>query len=98
MEDKEKGLYKKYRVTRTDGSSKKGGRHHNCIYFVIDTIHDKYAIPALSAYAKACSNEYPSLSADLKKLISIMEISEPHKTEILMNRLKKLRTLQHPGR
>lgn len=36
MGDKAKGLYNKFRVERTDGSSQEGGKHFNCGYFVLD--------------------------------------------------------------
>ena len=38
--DKERGVYRKFKVTRTDGSHKKGGKHHECSYFVLDLEHD----------------------------------------------------------
>ena len=28
-------------------------------------MHDKFAVPALRAYATACENEYPNLAEDL---------------------------------
>lgn len=59
------GLYQKYRVERTDGSSNPEGRHHGCEYFVLDLTHDKFAPPAILAYAEACKDEYPALYADL---------------------------------
>lgn len=59
------GLYDKYNVSRRDGSSNAGGKHNNCNYFVIDLNHDKYAKPALLAYAEACKDEYPALASDL---------------------------------
>lgn len=63
--DTERGLYEKYKVTRTDGSSEKGGKHEKCAYFVLDMTHDKHALAALRAYAKSCRDEYPELSTDL---------------------------------
>lgn len=68
MGDKTRGLYNKFRVDRTDGSSEPGGKHHQCEYFVLDLTHDKYAMAALRAYASACENEYPLLAADLRKM------------------------------
>lgn len=70
MIDKHKaGLYRKFDVRRTDGSSEPGGKHEDCCYFVLDLTHDKHAIPALRAYAKACREEYPNLAADLDSLV-----------------------------
>lgn len=63
--DQKKGLYRKYRVERLDGSSGPGGKHEHCEYFVLDLVHDKFAQPALRAYASACAAEYPALAADL---------------------------------
>ena len=73
MSDKEKGLYGKFNVTRTDGSSDFGGKHYNCSYFCLDLEHDKFSIPALRAYAEACQDEYPRLASDLIITASRME-------------------------
>jgi hypothetical protein len=70
MGDNSRGLYQKFHVVRTDGSSEPGGKHHECEYFVLDLTHDKHAEAALRAYAKSCSAEYPLLSADLLRKIS----------------------------
>lgn len=59
------GLYRKFVVTRTDGSSAPGGKHADCNYFVLDLTHDVHAIPALKAYADSCRTELPLLAADL---------------------------------
>lgn len=67
--DREKGLYEKFTVTRNDGSSAAGKKHHNCRYFVLDLDHDPHAVAALKAYAKSCKDSNPQLSKDLKKLI-----------------------------
>lgn len=63
--DKVRGLYQKYRVQRIIDPEHK---HSGCFYFVLDTKHDKYAVPALKAYAKACRREFPQLSTDLYKM------------------------------
>lgn len=65
MSDKENGLYQKYVVTRTDGSSVPGGKHADCDYFVLDLVHDPYAFAALETYAENCASEYPHLYDDL---------------------------------
>jgi hypothetical protein len=64
--DKSRGLYRKFNVERTDGTSAQGAKHHGCEYFVLDTTHDKFAAAALAAYANACEREYPLLAADLR--------------------------------
>jgi hypothetical protein len=62
-----RGLYGKYRVERTDGKSAPGAKHHGCEYFVLDLTHDRFAREALTAYARACADEYPTLANDLHR-------------------------------
>ena len=64
MGDKTRGLYDKFRVERTDGTSAPGGKHDGCFYFVLDCTHDKFAEAALRAYAEACQAESPLLAAE----------------------------------
>jgi hypothetical protein len=66
--DKTKGLYNKFTVTRTDGSSAPGGRHEGCQYFVLDLMHDRHAPAALRAYADSCRADYPALAEDLDRM------------------------------
>ncbi len=70
MGDKARGLYRKFEVNRTDGTSGPGQKHYGCEYFVLDLSHDKFAAPALKAYADACEQEYPLLAADIRSKIS----------------------------
>lgn len=56
----------KFQIRRTDGGSAKGGRHADCDFFVLDLQHDKFAKPALTAYAAACADEYPFLAKDIR--------------------------------
>jgi len=58
-------VFDKFRVERTDGSSEPGERHHGCPYWVLDLRHDPYAEPAVRAYAEACRETHPVLSASL---------------------------------
>lgn len=67
MDDKTKGLYNKFIVTRTDGKSETGEIHENCRYFVLDLDHDPHAKSAILAYIKSCK-DYPLLRQDLKNL------------------------------
>lgn len=69
--DKAMGIYDKYNVTRTDGSSGPGGKHEGCYYFVLDIDHDQFAIPALEAYAAACATDFPALASDLVRIVAI---------------------------
>ena len=68
MTNKEEGLYLKYTVERCYNNT---GKHTHCNYFVLDWACDKFTIPAMEAYVKACEEEYPKLAKDLKKLISV---------------------------
>lgn len=70
MGDKTRGMYQKFEVTRTDGSSRQGGKHYGCEYFVLDCRHDPYARAALKAYMDACRAEYPLLADDLGHILA----------------------------
>jgi hypothetical protein len=74
--DKHRGLYSKFLVYRTDQEAQ--SRHSWCEYFVLDLAHDKLAIPALAAYAKAADeNGYHALATDLRlKIIEFGGINE----------------------
>jgi len=67
MSNKSRGIYHKFVVTRTDGSSAPGGKHEACAYFVLDCDHDPHAKVALKAYADSCRAEYPQLARDLDR-------------------------------
>lgn len=64
MGDRERGLYGKFHITRTDGKSEPGEKHHGCDYFVLDITHDPHAIPALRAYAASARKDGYDLLAD----------------------------------
>jgi len=64
--DTGQGLFQKFEVRRTDGSSEPGGKHEGCEYFVLDTDHDTHAKVALAAYADACEATHPLLARDLR--------------------------------
>ena len=66
MDDAKVGVYRKFDIRRTDGSSEAGGKHSGCAYFVLDLRHDKFAGVALVAYANACAAEFPALARDLR--------------------------------
>jgi hypothetical protein len=69
MDKRTIGLYEKFRVERTDGTSAPGEKHDGCQYFVLDVTHDPFAIPALKAYIAACRPAYPALATDLDHLL-----------------------------
>ena len=79
--DRERGLYRKYKIERTDGRSGPGKKHENCTYFVLDLVHDPHAIPALLAYAKSCEADYPALASDLLLVYSCSECGEKRHCE-----------------
>lgn len=69
-QDRNRGLYNKFVVQRTDGTDVSGGKHKDCEYFVLDLTHDPFALPAIRAYADACHEKYPKLAEDLGLRIS----------------------------
>ena len=72
MGDRNRGLYEKFIVERTDGQSEPGRKHDECEYFVLDLTHDPFALPALMSYWAACEDEYPLLARDLTDKIEEM--------------------------
>lgn len=64
--EEQSGLYQKFWVRRTDGTSREGAKHHACDYFVLDWVHDRFAPAAAMAYATACEATHPELAADLR--------------------------------
>lgn len=68
MKNPNLGVYHKYTVTRTDGTSAPGEKHAECEHFVLDTTHDPYAKAALLAYAAACEADFPNLAADARRM------------------------------
>lgn len=73
MEDKRNKLQQKYYVDRIDGRDRPGGDRVDSKYFVLDYIHDPYAVPALEAYAFACYKDFPNLSEELRTLIATLK-------------------------
>lgn len=63
----QQGLFRKFDVRRVDGSDQLGGKHHGCLYYVLDVDHDPYAAAALGAYADACKESHPELARDLRE-------------------------------
>lgn len=61
-DDRQRGLYAKYHVTRTDGKEKGP-------YFVLAYTSDPHAAVALAAYAKSCEQDFPKLAADLRETL-----------------------------
>jgi septal ring factor EnvC (AmiA/AmiB activator) len=65
----DRGIYPKFVISRLDGSDAPGGKHDKCRHYVLDIDHDKFAKPALIAYAKACKSEFPVLAKDIELLV-----------------------------
>ncbi len=72
LPDTQRGLYRKYEVRRTDGST----QHRDCAYFVLDVKHDPYAIPALRAYAEACRESHPNLCFNIEAALASEDPAE----------------------
>lgn len=69
LTSKERGIYHKFNVVRTDGKSAPGQKHHGCFYFVLDCDHDPHARAALLAYAASCEADYPALASDVRAIV-----------------------------
>lgn len=67
-EAKHDGIYRKFNVSRVDGSDSPSGKHFNCFYFVLDVDHDPHATAAMRAYARSCEKQLPELASDLRRL------------------------------
>lgn len=70
-DNKSKGIYHKFNVSRTDGSDQLGRKHDSCDYFVLDITHDVYAANALAAYADACEADYPKMAQDIRARLKL---------------------------
>lgn len=62
----QQGLFRKFNVSRVDGSDVHGGKHYGCRYYVLDLTHDQHAPAAMRAYAAACRATHPKLAADIE--------------------------------
>lgn len=69
LSNTKRGFYQKYQIRRVDGSTKEGQKHEKCHFFTLDIEHDKFAIPAINAYADACEGTHPQLAKDLRQLL-----------------------------
>lgn len=82
VSNKTLGLYEKFIVTRTDGSSEPGGKHEGCRYFVLDISCDQHAAPALVAYAESCERDgYHALAADIRAIMSVQQAMHDQATD-----------------
>lgn len=77
MGDATHGLYDKFCVERSDGSSTPGGKHYECEYFVLDLDHDPHARAAILAYAQSCRRDYPLLAEDLVTKLMTKKFGTP---------------------
>lgn len=65
-----RGMYGKYYVERLHDVTHK---HDGDRFFVLDPLHDPYALVALRAYRLACAPEYPKLATDLTAWVRDLE-------------------------
>lgn len=73
---REAGIYNKFYIERTDGSSACGGKHENCFNFVLDCTHDPHALKALQTYAESCRIDYPFLARDLDCIVDECQLRQ----------------------
>lgn len=67
-DDRERGLYAKYQVTRLDDPE---GKHADCRYFVLDPEHDPLARRPLRMYqTSARARGYTLLANDLREWLT----------------------------
>ncbi len=71
MSKKDIGMTDRYKVSRLDERDlKEGDKHFGCKYYVLDIIHDRFAVPALEAYAaEADKDGFHDLAGDIYKLV-----------------------------
>jgi hypothetical protein len=77
MGDRTRGIYHKFNVTRTDGTSAPDQKHFGCAYFVLDCDHDPHAKAALQAYADSCRATFPKLAVDLDRWVAEFDFGSP---------------------
>lgn len=70
----QQGLFRKFLVIRTDGSSGIGGKHEHCENFVLDVNHDPHAPAALAAYANEVERTHPALAADMRQRYALTAV------------------------
>jgi len=69
-DSRQQGLYRKYRVQRSDGRDKPDDKHSDCQYFVLDLTHDPLARLAANHYAdKAEHDGWLLLADDLRRRV-----------------------------
>lgn len=73
----EQGIFEKFQVLRTDGSSAPGGKHHGCAYFVLDLTHDQHAAATMRAYGTACRATHPALADDIERRYGAAQPTPP---------------------
>lgn len=79
----QQGIFRKFIVTRVDGSDQPGGKHHGCRYFVLDMDHDAHAPAALRTYADSCAETHPQLAADLRAEFGSAAQPAPARDDVL---------------
>jgi hypothetical protein len=87
----QQGMFRKFEVSRVDGSDQPGGKHHGCEYFVLDVTHDQHAKAALDAYAEACKETHPELSRDMVDRYALSPAAAEAQGKVCMDVAKEVR-------
>lgn len=69
MAGEPKGLYGKYKIIKTDGSS----IDPKAIYFTLRLDTDRHARAAIRAYIESCQESEPDLARDLERVLHQVE-------------------------
>lgn len=73
-DQKGKGIYEKYYVTRADEGDRPNHKHYGCKYFVLDLTHDRFVPETIRTYGRlARAAGYGPLASDLKDKADAME-------------------------
>lgn len=78
LPDTERGAYAKYTVYKNDEHGNPRVDQEGD-YFVLDLVNDPLAPEALRAYATACKEQYPLLSADLFRWVERIRLHNVEK-------------------
>lgn len=76
------GAFRKYNVSRVDGSDAPGGKHHGERYFVLAVDSDPFAVPAITAYAAACEATHLELADELREKWGAKTNTQPDEDEL----------------
>lgn len=98
LTNRAQGVYRKFDVRRTDGSSEPGEKHHGCEYFVLDVTHDPHARAALAAYASAVEATHPTLAADMRDRYGLAQQPSPDRMREALEQIAQHSSSEWPER